>query len=211
VWPGNPAQRTPLALARMVVVDLETTGLRANRDRLISIGAVTVRGYSLILEESFERILRQESPSDADNILIHRIGAHQQLGGVDPAAALRDFQHFVGDSPLIAYRAPFDAQVLRREFVMTLGQSPHWPFVDLAVSLQILWPETRANTLDAWAERFRLQIPNRHHAVADALATAQLLLIALSRMEELGWHTLEDLLNLEKRRRWLTPHGPAEP
>jgi DNA polymerase III subunit epsilon len=211
MWPRKPAQRTPLALAHMVVVDLETTGLRANRDRLISIGAVTVRGHSLILEQSFERILRQESPSDPDNILIHRIGAGQQLGGVEPAAALRDFQQFVGDSPLIAYRAPFDAEVLRREFAMTLGQSPHWPFVDLAVTLQLLWPETRANTLDAWAERFQLPILRRHHAVADALVTAQLLLIALSRLEALGWHTLEDLLNLEKRRRWLTPHSPAEP
>ena len=154
-------------------------------------------------------MLRQDSPSDAANILIHRIGAQQQLGGVDTASALRDFQQFVGDSPLIAYRAPFDAQILRREFAVTLGKPPRWRFADLAEALPILCPETKANTLDEWAERFQLRIPQRHHAVADALVTAQLLLIAMARLESLGWHTLGDLLNIDKRRRWLTPHSPA--
>jgi len=192
-------------------VDLETTGLRADRDRLIAIGGVTVRERSLILDESFERVLRQESPSEPDNILIHRIGAHRQRCGVDPAGALRDFKQFVGNSPLVAYRAPFDEQFLRREYALSLGRTPRWPFVDLAEVLPVLYPESKLNTLDLWAERFQLRIPQRHHAVTDAFVTAQLLLIAMAALERHGWHTLDDLLRIEQRRRWLRPHAPAGP
>lgn len=47
--------------------------------------------------------------------------------------------------------------------------------------------------LDDWLAHFRLNNSQRHHAAADALATAEIALILLSRARGQGIHTLQDL------------------
>jgi DNA polymerase III epsilon subunit-like protein len=43
----------------------------------------------------------------------------------------------------------------------------------------------------------------RHHAIADAYANAQLLLVAIEHAQRLGFTKGSDLLALEKSQRWL--------
>src|SRR4029077_2264254 len=94
VSPGE-VRRQPLSLARLVAMDLETTGLRMARDRVISIGAVAVRAPRLRHDDCFERYLRQEHASPVNNILIHQIGGQQQLAGVEPATGMLDYLEFL--------------------------------------------------------------------------------------------------------------------
>ena len=81
----------PVALraARWVVVDCETSGLDAARDRLLAVGAVAVRGGHVVLGESYSAVLRQDLESDAANILVHGIGGDAQRNG-RPAARVLD-------------------------------------------------------------------------------------------------------------------------
>ena len=64
-----------------MVVDCETSGLDAARDRLLSVGAVAVRGGRIELGSGFRMVLRQDAPSDPANILVHGIGGEAQFGG----------------------------------------------------------------------------------------------------------------------------------
>ena len=65
---------------RWLVVDVETSGLDAARDRLLAIAAIAVRvdwpsgRLAIVLGDSFEVVLRQEAPSTRENILLHGIG-----------------------------------------------------------------------------------------------------------------------------------------
>jgi DNA polymerase-3 subunit epsilon len=77
----RPDRGAALAAQRVVVVDVEASGLDPLRDRLISIGAVAVRDGRVRLDECFETVLRQERPSADENILVHRIGGSAQVGG----------------------------------------------------------------------------------------------------------------------------------
>lgn len=197
------ALREPLALARLVALDLETTGARMDRDRLLSIGAIAVRARTVRHDDTLERFIRQEQSSSAANILIHQIGGQQQLGGEEPAAALLDCLEFLGPAVVVAYRAEFDATILGRELARVLGTRLSNRFVDLAVLLPALFPGTQNDTLEDWLGHFGLGITVRHRALIDAYAHAALLLIVLDRASRLGLNTTGELIRIEKAQRWL--------
>jgi len=200
---GRRLRAAPLALARFVALDLETTGPRMDRDRVIAIGAVAVAERALAHADAFAAVLRQRTSSSVDNILVHQIGGQQQLGGVDPAAALLEFLEFRGAAVAVAFRAEFDAEVLDRELELQLGIRVPRRFVDLAVLLPALFPGTQNDTLEDWLGYFALVPIGRHDALADAYTSAQLLLIALDAAQRMGARTTGDLIDLEAAQRWL--------
>jgi DNA polymerase-3 subunit epsilon len=191
------------SLARFVAVDLETTGPNMHADRIISIGGVAVTGRTVRHQDAFEVVVRQDRESRVDNILIHQIGGQQQRAGEEPIGALLSFLEFLDGSIAVAFRAEFDATVMRRELHQWLGIRTRLRFLDLAVVLAALFPNTPNDSLDDWAAYFRLPPIGRHHAIADAYANAQLLLLALEQAQRLGLMTAGDLLDLENSQRWL--------
>ena len=193
----------PLALARFVTLDLETTGPRMLVDTIISIGAVAVAERSIRHADAFERVLRQERSSAHDNILIHQIGGQAQAAGDEPAIALLDCLDYLGASVAVGFRAEFDATVLSRELDARLGVPLRTRFIDLAVVLPALFPDRANVTLDDWILHFSLPPIGRHHAIADAYASAQLWLLALEQAGRAGLRTVADLVALERAQRWL--------
>lgn len=192
-----------LSLARFVAMDLETTGPNMLRDRIISIGAVAVVERAVRHDDAFEVVVRQARESRADNILIHQIGGQQQLAGMDPVEGLVACLEFIADSRVVAFRAEFDATVFEREVRERLGFRA-WPrFIDLAAILPALFPATENDTLDDWVAHFGLPPIGRHHAIADAYATAQLLMIVLEAAPGFGIETAADLRDAERAQRWL--------
>ena len=199
----RPGLGQPLALARFVALDLETTGPRMLEDSIISIGAVAVSERMVRHDDAYEALLRQDRSSAVDNILIHQIGGQEQLAGMDPAEALVGCLEFIGDSRVVAFRAEFDATVFEREVRRQLGYRA-WPrFIDLAALLPAIFPGTENDTLDDWVAHFGLPPIGRHHAIADAYATAQLLMIVLEAAPRLGIETAADLRDAEQAQRWL--------
>ena len=167
---------------RFVVVDVETTGLNLVTDTLISIGAVAVVNGRIALNDSFYVVLQQRESSRKENILIHGISGSAQREGVPPADALLAFLEYLGKSPLVAFHVAFDETMIRRALHQYLGISFKHPWLDLAYVLPALYPDlTRSHrALDDWASHFDIRNDDRHNAVADALATAQLLLVAIA-------------------------------
>jgi DNA polymerase-3 subunit epsilon len=166
---------------RFVVVDVETTGLNLMTDTLISIGAVAVVNGRIALGESFSVVLQQHEISRKENILIHGISGSAQREGVLPADALLAFLEYLGKSPLVAFHVAFDETMIKRALRQYLGISFKHPWLDLANVLPALYPDLTRNhrALDDWSNHFDIRNDNRHNAVADALATAQLLLVSI--------------------------------
>jgi DNA polymerase-3 subunit epsilon len=201
--PAAPVDGAP-ADARFVVADVESTGLDMRTDRLIAIGAVTVEAGRIDLGGAFYKVLRQPVASSRDNILVHGIGGTQQREGEDPIEALLAFLEFAGRAPLVAYHAAFDATMIRNATLEYLGETFKPPWIDLAyVAPELIRTEgVRHKGLDAWLQRFGIEVFSRHDAVADALATAQLLLAVLAHAEPKPRRVAELLWDPEATR-WL--------
>jgi DNA polymerase-3 subunit epsilon len=190
-------RRTPLAGARWVVVDCETSGLDPARDRLLSVGAVAVRAGRIEVSPALDLRVRQETPSARGNILVHGIGGDAQLGGRPAAEVVARLRDFIGEAIPAGFHAPFDAAVLRRH---GLRLDAKW--LDLAGLLPAFFPERgrHDSALEHWLAEFGIPARARHDALGDAFATAQLLLVALAEARRQGLEHLEGLLGIATSR-----------
>lgn len=194
---------------RWVVLDVESSGLDARRDRLIAIAAIALGMHNgqprIHLGDSFETVLRQPAvATDKANILLHGIGVGAQRAGVDPAAALRAFEGWLGDAPLIAFHAAFDGTLVQRAMQAVLGRRLDNPWVDLEPVAAAVCPQVKARSLDQWLAHFDIECAVRHQAAADALATAELLLRLWPAVRAQGVATeFAALQRLAAQGRWL--------
>jgi DNA polymerase-3 subunit epsilon len=202
-WRRLPQQggQAPLDQARLVVVDVETTGLDPRRDRLIAIGAVAVARSRLEVGKGFEVVLRDEGPGGSDGaILVHGIAPGERARGELPTEGLTQFLEYAGGSALVAFHAPFDRQVLDRAMARHLGVGLRNPWLDLAWLAPALYPSLglERGGLDPWLEHFGLQPHARHRALADALVTGELLLVLLHQARVSGVRNLSGLRRLAR-------------
>lgn len=199
----HPPDDTRLAEIRLVIVDVETSGLDPYRDRLISLGAVGLSHRLVQFEDSFKVVLRQPHASSEQNIVVHGIDGTTQLAGTDPADALVAWLAFSRAAPLVGFHAAFDRVMLARAMQQALGIEPTNSWFDVATLLPALFPAHRASSLDEWAKLFFIENRARHDALSDAVATAQLLQVALAEAARQGIETVRALADLEKNHRWL--------
>lgn len=205
-WRRRSGEAEP---ARWLVVDVETSGLDAARDRLLAIAAVAVRvdwqarRLAVTLGDSFEIVLRQEVPSGRDNILLHGIGVQRQREGVPARDALRAFADFAGDAPLLAFHAAFDRTLMARYARAELGGPLANRWADIEHLCAVSHPGVPARSLDEWMAHFGIRCAMRHVAIADALAECELLLRVWPRLapECARWRDVE---RLASHHRWLT-------
>jgi DNA polymerase-3 subunit epsilon len=195
---------------RWLVLDVESSGLDASRDRLLALAAVALRVDAqrawIELADSFEVVLRQPddaSPPDRANILVHGIGVAAQGRGLEPALALQRFAAFAGDAPLLGFHVAFDKRLIDRATQAQLGRRLRNRWLDIADIAAVLRPGFAARTLDDWLEACGIPCARRHQAMADALATAELLLQLLPSARAEGVAGFRQLARLAARRRWL--------
>ena len=188
---AQSADNRPLHEQRFVVLDLETTGLNVNRDKVLSLGAVVIEDGDIHLGSQYEATL-QGDHKISESILIHGLAPSVIAAGMDPPEALLDFLDFLGGSPVIGYHAPFDQRMLSRALREVLDYDLRHTFIDLAEVAPMLFPEAGIHKggLDAWVEFFGLQVLARHSASADAQVTAELALILFNRAQRQGVDSL---------------------
>lgn len=212
-WRRRPAvsERAPFAEARFVVVDVETSGLDARRDRLLAIGAVAVAHRRLLPGEGFDATLRTPVASSRENILVHGITPDAQTGGVRPEQALVEFLDYAGRDVLVGFNAPFDHAVLDRALRERLGVRLPNGWIDVAQLAPALLPEARlaGRPLDDWLALFGLRVRTRHRALFDAWATAELLLVLLARAAAQGLASVSQLRAVCEQQARLLPGGGA--
>lgn len=199
----TPDMQAPFAASRFVIVDVESSGLNIHKDRLIAIGAVAVAGGRIQLNDSLDIVLQQTSVSDKDNILIHGISGTLQREGVPPADALLTFLEYLGKDALVAFHAGFDEAMIKRALKTFLGLRFHHVWTDLAHISPGLYPTLalQNRSLDHWMTHFGIGNYARHSALADAMATAELLLALGPRMREKSINNMRDMRALERAHR----------
>lgn len=205
-WLGTPA--FPVDPSRWVMVDVETSGLDARRDRLLAIAAIALqvdwvqKRLVIVPGDSFEVELQQEVASTKDNILLHGIGAQRQRAGVEVATALKSFSDFVGASPLLAFHAWFDQRLIQRYSQAHGGAMMLNPWVDVEHLCAVTHPKVKARSLDDWMAHFNIHCAQRHQAAADTFAECEILLRIWPQVAA-HCENWRDVQRMARRLRWL--------
>ena len=208
LWQRVFARTAPAEGSRWVVIDVETSGLDPQRDRLLAVAAIAVRTGAatpvIDLGDSFEVVLRHEGAvAEKPNILLHGIGVGAQRGGVPAGDALAAFHAWLGDAPLLAFHAAFDRAMIERAMHAVPDLVMRNPWLDLEPVAALLHPEVRARALDEWLAHFDIECIVRHQAAADVLATAELLQRLWPAARAQRCTNFASLRKLAAQRRWL--------
>lgn len=181
---GRNADRDGAGLdTRFVVLDTETSGLDPGTDRVLSVGAVAVRELRIVPEDCFHELVAQRETSGRDNILIHGIGVGAQRSGRPLAEVLSRLDAWAGDAWRVGFHLGFDRRMLERAAkACGVPKPPARGWIDLAPLLPQLFPERSGfDSLEGSLAAFGIACAKRHDALADAYATALLLLALLRR------------------------------
>lgn len=184
-----------------VALDLETTGLDANRDQIIEIGAVRFQ-YGRIIEQ-FSTLV---NPGRAIPLRVQQITGIRN-GDVAQAPPLAEvvpeLLAFVDRdvAAVVAHNAQFDLAFLR-----AAGVEFHRPALDTFELATILLPESTEYSLGELCRVEEIELNDAHRALDDALATAHLFMRLWERTMALPAsvhrHILESSRYLENEVDW---------
>lgn len=178
-----------------VALDLETTGLHAEQDAVMEIGAVKFAGGETV--DTFEALVAPGIP------IPYRI---QRLTGITPARVrgapplaevVPALRAFLGDLPLVGHSVPFDAAFLRRA-----GVARRNPLIDTYELASALLPDLPSYTLAAVGSALGLSSPTYHRALADAELSRDVFLALMERLDDLDAAALEALGRLATPDDW---------
>ena len=180
--------------APIVVLDFESTGLNTVTDRVIEIGAVKLVGGTVT--DSMSVLVNPKVPLKPKITEITGIN-DRMLADKDTAdVAIPALMDFIGDCPIAAHNAAFDASLLRSE-LKRLGRTFNAPVLDTLTFSRKLYPEMKSHKLGSVCKQLGVSLKNAHRAVHDATATALCLAKMYKEAEERGLHTLSALNTLK--------------
>ena len=183
-------------------LDLETGGLDARHDPIISVGMVPIRGGVIHLGESFSTLVR---PDPGRPIKPESVRAHQLLAGdlrKSPPlhAVLMEVGRRLADGVLLVHNRGIDVSFLKEGHART-GVSWKKPVVVDTVDLIVKAAERRKFLRPDGAQMPSLNLSDArrahglpdyqaHDALIDAVSTAELFLVL---RQVIGAKTLRDL------------------
>lgn len=168
-----------------VVVDIEATGAKMPPNRIMELGAYRIRGRKIV--DSFLTLVNPEI--SIPRFVITLTGITNEMVKQAPlfAEVAPRWLEFVQDAVLIAHNAPFDTSFLNHEISRVYpGNRMINPHLCTVLLSRRMVPGLTNYRLDTVSDHFSIPIFDRHRAGSDALATAEVFIRLLDRMEELG-------------------------
>ncbi len=151
---------------RPIFYDTETTGVRAEKDRIIEIAA-----YDPTLDRTFEQLINPGSPIPPEATAIHNISNEMVANAPSFSAVAQDFMTFCeGDVVLIAHNNDgFDYHFLKAEFGRAGHTLPSWKFLDSLKWARRYRNDLPRHTLQFLREIYGIDANNAHRALDDVI------------------------------------------
>lgn len=183
------AHSIPMACANpwqlpMLVLDMETSGLNPAQDRILSMGWIPIVDGTLRLGESCHYYLAAETVS-AESSVIHHITPQVLYGGLDERDALSKLLEAIAGRLLVAHGAAIERRFLGALLARQCGIEHELPllWLDTLVLERSLLRNRHVQSVDYRLSEIRKRrgLPSylAHNALADAVATGELLLVQM--------------------------------
>lgn len=191
---------TPNEQVRFVVLDSETTGLDPRRDRIVTIGAVAVVNGEILIEDSFEAMVKLDYNSSA--VTVHGVTREESLAGMEEREALAKFREYLGDGVIVGHHIGHDVETFNTGYERHFGwrmENPSLDTMELTLHLERdgafgEQEQIRDFSLDGLCAMFHIVPHDRHTAAGDAFITALVFQRLLRLAGKCGRTTLGRLL-----------------
>ncbi|ELX8378562.1 exonuclease domain-containing protein [Providencia vermicola] len=172
-----PTDDSPLKTQKILSIDLETTGLDPAKDRILSIGMVTIAENKILLKSAQHYYVNDVEPVKAETAVINHITPEQLSGGISLSHAVAFFLHEAKDKCILAHGGAIEQAFLSN--ALNIKELPLIWFDTLNIEKSVLSHKNiNRNDFSLSALRNHYQLPDydAHNALSDAIATAELFL-----------------------------------
>ena len=179
----------------IVAIDIETTGLSADRDAIIEIGAVKFKGHRV--EDEWSTVINPnrhipEFITGLTGITDAEVRNAPRL--TDIAA---DLEAFVGDAPIVGHNVRFDLGFLQR-----LGLFEYNDVIDTYELASVLMPTASRYNLGSLGKQLGILLPATHRALDDAKVTMAAFNRLLEMARELPLDLVDEIVRLSEPIAW---------
>lgn len=175
----------------IVCFDIETTGLKVQREAITEIGAVVLKNGQIT--DTFQTFVNPGRRLTPEIIGLTGITDAMLADAPPPEEALAAFLKFVDGRPLAAHNAEFDIGFIRAG-CRRAGLEFDPTYIDSLILAQNLLPELHKHKLDIVAEHLDLPAFNHHRASDDAGMVGYMLIPFFERMRrEMGISRLQEI------------------
>ncbi|MFD2682143.1 3'-5' exonuclease [Bacillus seohaeanensis] len=186
-------QKKPLSDCTFTIFDLETTGFFPEiGDEIISIGAVKVKDQQVNYEDSFYQVINPLQTVSKETKMFTGLRRKDFLSGVTFPVGLEKFLEFSKGTILVAHPASFDINFLQSRMQKWRLPSFDPEYIDsFGLANELL--DCTDSYLDKLVERYRINSRKRHHALNDAIMTAEVFIKLLQESKATPIKTIHDL------------------
>lgn len=182
----------------VAVLDIETTGYDADRDRIIEVAAAIMRGPEVV--ERFSALVDPLIPVPLEITKLTGIDAEMLVGAISAEYAVAQLAAFVGERDIVAHNGGFD-----RAFIERVGGRGVLPgaWLDSLVLVRLGMPRLRSHRLADLSAAFAPEATGRaHRAPDDVEALCRIWRIALTGIADLDSGVLGRIANLGTGAQW---------
>ncbi len=178
-----------------VALDLETTGLSPDRDRIIEIGMVKFTSQGVL--DTFATFVNPGRPIPFQITQLTGIRDRDVRDAPTIEALLPAVRSFIGKSTLVGHNVGFDVS-----FLSAAGLRLRNPAIDTFALAGIVWPHAARYNLATLAEEMGITPQTSHRALEDADTARQLFLALLERARQLPLNLIQDINRLAEGTGW---------
>lgn len=185
---GVVPPETPLEQVPLLALDFETTGLDPSSHAIVSVGLVPFDLDRIRLSRAFHRVVRPRLPLEERSVTLHRITDSEVEVAPDLEAVLGQLLEAMAGRVMVVHHAPIERCFLDVAMRTRIGEGIQFPVLDtLALEACISrrpegrwwrrWLPRQPASVRLGDSRSRYGLPFYvpHHALTDALASAELL------------------------------------
>lgn len=185
-----------MGIATYAVVDLETTGNQLDYDDIIQIGITFVRQNKII--GTYHSMIRTDL--DIPPFIQALTSIEETM--LEKAPYFKEIAHDIyqqlQDCVFVAHNVAFDLNFIKKAFKNCNIKYRPKRVLDTLELFKIAFPTNKSYQLSELAEAHDIPLNNAHRADEDATTTAQLMIKAFEKFEQLPLDTLKQLYYLSK-------------
>ncbi|MGF1683095.1 3'-5' exonuclease [Photobacterium minamisatsumaniensis] len=183
-----PSGSTPLKDVEFVALDFETTGLDPKKDAIISIGVIPFNINRIRCRDSAQWFVNPHRPLEEESVIIHGITDSEVENAPDLLKILEKVLDSLAGKIVVVHYKQIEREFMNQALHDRLNEGIHFPVIDtLAIESAIQQRKfgglinrmkgIRPGSVRLGRARQRYGLPpyQPHHALTDALATAELL------------------------------------
>ena len=173
-FPSSDNANLLLASLDAVVFDTETTGLDPKKDRVIEIAGIYVSSGKIQHEKTNSILINPYMQIPVFSTIIHGITQEDVADAPDFVEGIHKFAKWAGKRFYIGYSVFFDLLMLEAEFARHDLAWVEPKTLDVEELSRLVAPELPNYALETVADWLGIEIKNRHRALPDAIATAEI-------------------------------------